>query len=155
MAINNFATIAEMKEAVGTVLGTSSWVTIDQDRINKFADATGDHQWIHVDVERATKEMPTKSTIAHGYLTLSLLPMMNYEIYQVESVVHAVNYGGNKLRFLNMVPAGSRVRGHMTLKSVEESKSGGHQVIAEVSVEIDGQERPALVAETIAVLYEK
>jgi len=155
MAINDFATIAEMKEKVGTLLGSSSWVTIDQDRINKFADATGDHQWIHVDVERATKEMPTKSTIAHGYLTLSLLPMMNYEIYQVESVVHAVNYGGNKLRFLNMVPAGSRVRGHMTLKSVEESKSGGHQVIAEVSVEIDGHERPALVAETIAVLYEK
>jgi acyl dehydratase len=154
MAINNFATIAEMKKSVGSVLGTSTWTTIDQDRINKFADATGDHQWIHVDVERAQKELPIKSTIAHGYLTLSLIPMMNYEIYQVESVVHAVNYGGNKLRFLNMVPAGSKVRGHLTLKSVEEHKSGGHQVIAEVSVEIDGQERPALIAETMAVLYE-
>ena len=154
MAVNNFANIAEMKEAVGTAMGPSEWVTIDQDRINKFAEATGDHQWIHVDVERATKELPTKGTIAHGFLTFSLLPMMNYELYQLESAVHGINYGSNKLRFLNMVPSGSRVRGHLTLKSVEEHKSGGHQVIAEVSVEIDGEERPALIAETMAVLYE-
>jgi acyl dehydratase len=154
MAVNNFKDITEMKAAVGRVLGPSEWVLIDQDRIDKFADATGDHQWIHVDVERATKEMPTKSTIAHGYLTLSLLPMMNYELYQLESAVHGINYGGNKLRFLNMVPSGSRVRGHLTLKSVEEHKSGGYQVIGEVSVEIEGAERPALIAETIAVLYE-
>jgi acyl dehydratase len=154
MAGREFQNMAEMKEAVGEELGTSDWFTIDQDQINKFAEATGDHQWIHVDVERASKEMPGGSTIAHGYLTLSLLPMMNYEIYQVKSTKSAINYGGNKLRFLNMVPAGSRVRGKLKLLSVEESRSGGHQVIAEATVEIEGQERPALVAETIAVLYE-
>ena len=154
MAVNNFANIAEMKEAIGKSLGPSEWITIDQDRINKFADATGDHQWIHVDVERAKKEMPTKNTIAHGYLTLSLLPMISYELYALESAVHGINYGGNKLRFLNMVPAGSRVRGHLTLKSIEEHKSGGYQIIGEVSVEIEGEERPALIAETISVLYE-
>ena len=144
----------DLKQYIGQELEPSGWVTVDQKMIDKFADATGDHQWIHVDVERATKELPTKGTIAHGFLTFSLLPMMNYELYQLESAVHGINYGSNKLRFLNMVPSGSRVRGHLTLKSVEMHKSGGYQVIAEVSVEIEGHDKPALIAETIAVLYE-
>ena len=146
--------VAKLKAKIGEEAGVSEWIQINQDRINKFAECTGDHQWIHVDVERATKELPTKGTIAHGFLTFSLLPMMNYELYQLESAVHGINYGSNKLRFLNMVPSGSRVRGHLTLKSVEMHKSGGYQVIAEVSVEIEGHDKPALIAETIAVLYE-
>ncbi len=146
--------ISQLKEYVGKELGTSSWVAVDQDMINKFADATGDHQWIHVDVEKAKEYMPGGTTIAHGFLTLSIVPQMIYEIYQVKSLKSGINYGANKVRFLNMVPPGSRLRLNLSLKSLEQGKDGGYQMITDATVEMEGQERPALFAEMIAVLYE-
>lgn len=143
----------DLSGLVGQEIGVSEWVTIDQDRINKFAEATGDHQWIHVDVERAKKEMPGGSTIAHGYLTLSMIPMLMSQIISYKNVSSRVNYGSNKVRFTNMVKAGSRVRARHVLKSVEPVKNNGLQMINEVTVEIEGQERPACIAETISIAY--
>jgi acyl dehydratase len=137
---------------VGTEFGVSDWVTIDQDRINKFADATGDHQWIHLDIERAKKEMPGGKTIAHGYLTLSLIPWLTGGFLKVEGVTRGINYGSNKVRFTNMVPVDSRVRARSKMLSVEP-KGGGMQVTNEVTIEIEGQQRPACVAETIGLIF--
>jgi acyl dehydratase len=142
----------ELPSLVGQELGVTDWVAIDQDRINKFADATGDHQWIHLDVERAKKELPGGKTIAHGYLTLSLLPMLGAQIMRVTGVSRGINYGSNKVRFTNMVPVGSKVRGRQKLLSAEP-KSGGMQLISEFTVEIEGQDRPALIAETIGLIF--
>jgi acyl dehydratase len=125
---------------------------IDQDRINKFADATGDHQWIHIDVERAKTEMPGGKTIAHGYLTLSLIPMLGAQIMRITGVSRGINYGSNKVRFTNMVQVGSRVRGRQKILSVEP-KGGGVQMTSEMTIEIEGQDRPACVAETIGLIY--
>jgi len=140
----------DLESLAGTEVGVSDWHTIDQDRVNLFADATGDHQWIHVDVERATKELG--SPIVHGYLTLSLLPMLGPEVLRVEGTTRGINYGANKVRFTNMVPVGSRLRMRQTCKEVNE-KAGGKQMISECTIEIEGQDRPACVAETITVLY--
>lgn len=142
----------ELPSLAGQDVGVSDWVLIDQDRINKFADATGDHQWIHIDVERAGKEMPGGKTIAHGYLTLSLIPMLGSEILRVTGVSRGINYGSNKVRFTNMVPVGSRVRGRQKLIAVEP-KAGGLQMTNEMTIEIEGQDRPACVAETISLIY--
>lgn len=142
----------ELSSLVGQEVGVSEWIMIDQNRINKFADATGDHQWIHIDVERAKAELPGGKTIAHGYLTLSLLPMLGAAIMRVTGVSRGINYGSNKVRFLNMVPVGSRLRGRQKLLSAEP-KSGGMQLISEFTVEIEGQDRPALIAETIGLIY--
>ena len=142
----------ELPKLAGQEMGTSEWVTIDQDRINKFAEATGDHQWIHVDVERAKKELPGGKTIAHGYLTLSLIPMLGAEILRVTGVSRGINYGSNKVRFTNMVPVGSRVRARQKLLAAEP-KAGGLQMTNEITIEIEGQERPACVAETISLVY--
>jgi len=142
----------ELPSLAGQETGVSDWVLIDQDRINKFAEATGDHQWIHVDVERAKKEMPGGKTIAHGYLTLSLIPMLGAEILRVTGVTRGINYGSNKVRFTNMVPVGSRVRARQKLLAVEP-KAGGLQLTNEVTIEIEGQPRPACVAETISLVY--
>lgn len=141
----------DLKNYVGKELGVSDWVLVDQERINKFADATDDHQWIHVDVERAKRELPTKNTIAHGYLTLSLLAGL--PTYEIRKKSRGINYGSNKVRFTNMVPAGSRVRLRSTLKSVEETKDGGFRTTVENVMEIEGQEKPALVAETMGIVY--
>jgi acyl dehydratase len=146
------ATFDTLPTLVGTELGVSDWVLIDQDRINKFADATGDHQWIHLDIERAKKEMPGGKTIAHGYLTLSLIPWLTGDFLKVEGVTRGINYGSNKVRFTNMVPVGSRVRARSKMLSVEP-KSGGMQVINEVTIEIEGQTRPACIAETIGIVF--
>jgi acyl dehydratase len=154
MSIVDLNTVTDLKAFEGKEIGVSSWVTVTQEMIDKFAEATGDHQWIHVDVERAKKEMPGGKTIAHGYLTLSLVPMMSYEIFSVKSVVHGFNQGADKLRFLNTVPAGSKVRMHMTVLSVDQKEDKGWRVKTIGSIEIEGQERPALYAEKIAVLYE-
>ncbi len=135
---------------VGEEVGVSDWVEISQDRVNQFADATGDHQWIHVDVERATREIGTP--IAHGYLTLSLIPMLGSGMLNVEGVTRGINYGCNKVRFTNMVPVGSKVRMRQKLLSCEP-KAGGLQLTNECKIEIDGQERPACVAETISIIY--
>lgn len=140
----------EIESLIGKEVGVSDWHVIDQDRVNMFAEATGDHQWIHVDVERATKELGTP--IAHGYLTLSLLPMLGPEVMTVEGVTRGLNYGANSVRFTNFVPVGSKLRMRQTIKEVNE-KAGGKQVISECIIEIEGQERPACVAETISILY--
>lgn len=141
---------AELESLVGEEVGVSDWFGIEQARVNQFAEATGDHQWIHVDVERATKEMG--SPIAHGYLTLSLLPMLGWQILSVTGTSRAINYGSDKVRFTNMVPVGSKVRLRQKCLEVVE-KSGGKQMRMENTMEIEGQDRPALVAETLSVLY--
>lgn len=142
--------LEELRAAVGEHLGYSDWVEIDQQRIDLFADATGDHQWIHVDPEKA-KAGPFGSTIAHGYLTLSLIPMLVWQIYTVEGTKMGVNYGCNKVRFPSPVPVGSRVRAGVELVSVEPG-SGGQQVVAKVTIEREGADRPACVAETVSVV---
>jgi acyl dehydratase len=146
------ATFESLPQLAGQEIGVSDWVEITQDRINKFADATGDHQWIHVDVERAKKEMPGGKTIAHGYLTLSLIPWLTGGMLRVEGVSRGINYGSNKVRFTNMVTVGSKVRARQKLVSVE-ARSGGMQLTNEVTIEIEGQQRPACIAETISLVY--
>lgn len=141
----------ELESLVGKEIGVSDWHEVDQERVNQFAEATGDHQWIHVDVERATKVLG--SPIAHGYLTLSLIPMLSAEVMSVSGVTRGINYGTNKVRFTNMVPVGSKVRLRQHMQSVEE-KSGGKMMVIQATVEIEGQDRPACVAETIGVLYD-
>ena len=142
----------DLPSLAGQELGTSEWMTIGQDRINQFADATGDHQWIHIDVERAKKEMPGGKTIAHGFLTLSLLPVLGAQIMRVTGVSRGINYGLNKVRFTNTVQVGSRVRGRQKLLSVEK-RGDAMQMTSEFTVEIEGQERPACVAEWIGLIF--
>ena len=146
-------TPAGMKDHVGKLIGTSDWLTVDQDRINKFADATGDHQWIHVDVARAAKEMPGGKTIAHGFLTLSLLVVLMEGVYKIAKTSRGINYGSNKVRFTSMVPAGSRIRLHQTLKALEDVE-GGVRMFFDCTVELEGSSRPALVAETIIMAFD-
>ena len=143
---------SDLTAYVGKEIGVSDWYTVTQEQINKFADATGDHQWIHVDVERAKKDLPGGKTIAHGYLTLSLIPMFAAQIMRVTGVSRGINYGSNKVRFTNMVPVGSRVRAKQKLLSAEP-RAGGMQLINEMTIEIEGQDRPACVAETISLIY--
>ena len=138
---------------VGKELGPSEWMTVDQAMIDKFADATGDHQWIHVDVERARKELPGGKTIAHGYLTLSLVPRMAATLVKVTKRARGLNYGSNKVRFTSPVPAGARIRLRMRIAAVEEVPGNGVRVTNEMTVEVEGQERPALVAETVALQF--
>jgi len=145
-------TFEELPGLAGQETGVSDWVTIDQDRITKFADATGDHQWIHLDAARAAKEMPAGKTIAHGYLTLSLIPWLTGGFLEIEGVTRGINYGSNKVRFTNMVPVDSRVRARSKLLAVEP-RGGGMQLISEVTIEIEGQERPACIAETIGIVF--
>ena len=143
----------DLKQHVGRDLTPSDWVTVDQDMIDRFAEATGDDQWIHVDVHRAQQDSPVGSTIAHGYLTLSLLVSMTRQVYAIRNQSRLVNYGSDRVRFTNVVPAGSRIRLRQELTSVEEIGGDGVRIVANCVVEIDGQERPALVAETITVAY--
>ena len=134
-------------------LGTSDWMTIDQARINEFAKATNDYQWIHIDEERAKKELPTKSTIAHGFLTLSLITHLGETIWEVKDASQIINYGLNKVRFLAMVPSQSKIRLKMKILKVENLKSKGYKVIGESTMVVEGQEKPALIAEFIALFY--
>jgi acyl dehydratase len=143
----------DLKSHIGRELGPSEWMTVDQAMIDKFAEATGDHQWIHVDVERAKREMPGGKTIAHGYLTLSLVPRMAATLLKVEKRRRGLNYGSNKVRFTNVVPAGARIRLHQRILAVDEVSGGGHRITSEMTVEVEGQERPALVAETMGIQY--
>jgi acyl dehydratase len=143
----------ELLQHVGRELGPSEWLIVEQAMIDKFADATGDHQWIHVDVERAQREMPGGKTIAHGYLTLSLVPRLAATLVRVTKRRHGLNYGSNKVRFTNAVPAGARIRLRQRLANVERVAGDGFRVTSEMTVEIEGQERPALVAEVIGVHY--
>jgi acyl dehydratase len=144
---------ADLAAYVGKEIGVSDWCTVDQAMIDKFAEATGDHQWIHVDVERARREMPGGRTIAHGYLTLSLVPRLSHAIYTVNKRSRGINYGSNRVRFTGPVPAGSRVRLRQTIKAVEPIE-GGVRVTSESTIEVEGSDRPALVAETIGLLFD-
>lgn len=143
----------DMKDLIGEEFGVSEWVTIDQPMIDKFAEATGDHQWIHVDVERAKQEMPGGKTIAHGFLTLSLVPRLGATIWKVENRSRGVNYGLNKLRFTAPVPEGARVRLSQKLLNAEDVKNDGIQLTFEHKIEIEGAERPALIAEGLSIIY--
>ncbi|AYA24059.1 Acyl dehydratase [Rhodococcus rhodochrous J3] len=145
-----FNGIDEVEKAVGEHLGHSDWLEIDQKRIDLFAEATGDHQWIHVDPERA-KDGPYGKTIAHGYLTLSLLPVLGTQIFSLEGLKMKVNYGSNKVRYPAPVPVGSRIRAGAEFKSLERTAKGANLVVG-YTIEIEGGERPALVAETVVVL---
>jgi acyl dehydratase len=142
----------DWKQHVGRELGPSDWMTVDQPMIDKFAEATGDHQWIHVDVERARKDMPGGKTIAHGYLTLSLVPRLAATLSRVKKRRHGINYGSNKVRFINPVPAGGRIRLRQRIKNVEEIP-GGVRVTSEMTLELEGQDKPALVAEILSQQY--
>lgn len=137
---------------IGMELGTSDWVAIGQDRIQSFADATGDHQWIHVDPDRAARESPFGTTIAHGYLTLSLLPMLDAQAFAVDGIGSRLNYGLNRVRFPAPLPAGGRIRAVFRLKSVEAQGAGRFLVATEATVELEGGSRPVCVAEML-VLY--
>lgn len=147
-------TAQDMQAKVGETLGTSEWLLVDQEMINKFADATGDHQFIHINEEMA-KMTPFGGTIAHGFLTLSLFPvlMAQSDCPRVEGVKMGVNYGGNKVRFLTPVRSGKRVRGHFKLLELEEKRPGQWQQTLEFSVEIEGEDKPALIAEWISQFF--
>jgi acyl dehydratase len=142
--------LAELPSLVGQELGVSDWLDITQDRVNRFADATGDHQWIHVDIERATRELG--APIAHGFLIVSLIPFLAKNIVQYQGVGRGINYGSNKVRFTNVVPVGARIRMRVKVLSVEP-RAGAYQLINQCAIEIEGQERPACVAENISLLY--
>ncbi|SEA41747.1 MaoC family dehydratase [Paraburkholderia sartisoli] len=148
-----YETLSEMQSLVGEVVGISDWTLIEQQRINTFADATGDHQWIHVDPERAAKG-PFGAPIAHGFLTLSLLPVFLEKAFAIRSVKMGVNYGLNRVRFLKPVPVNSRVRGHFKLLAFEPITPRGAQLTYEMTVELEGGDKPACVAETIVRLFD-
>ncbi|KOG87718.1 MaoC family dehydratase [Streptomyces varsoviensis] len=146
-----FTSLDELRAAVGEELGPSDWLEIDQKRIDLFAEATGDHQWIHVDPERAAGG-PFGATIAHGYLTLSLLPSLVPRVMRVENIKMGVNYGTNKVRFPSPVPVGSRLRASARVAEVAEV-TGGVQVTTVVTIEREGEAKPACVAETVSRFY--
>src|SRR3989454_4253487 len=141
----------ELLRHIGRELGSSEWITVDQAMIDKFADATGDHQWIHVDVERARREMPGGKTIAHGYLTLSLVPRMAATMLEITRRSRGINYGSNKIRFVSPVPAGSRIRPRQRIVNAEEVPGNGVRGTSGMNVGGEGQERPALVAQLIGL----
>ncbi|MBT8099190.1 MAG: MaoC family dehydratase [Gammaproteobacteria bacterium] len=144
--------IEDAKSLEGREVGVSDWITIDQERINRFADATDDFQWIHVDQERAARELPNGRTIAHGYLTLSLIPTLTAGFVRVENLARALNFGCNKVRFYTMVPNGSRVRGRATVLQARK-RGGALHLTSEVKIEVEGERKPACVAETIGMYF--
>jgi acyl dehydratase len=146
-----FSDADELRAAAGSSIGTSDWVTIDQRRIDLFADATDDHQWIHVDAARA-EDGPFGATIAHGFLSLSLLSALIAQVYEIDGGKMGINYGLNRVRFTAPVPVASRVRGHVELLDVSDF-DGGVQLTTKVTVEIEGAQRPALVAEWLTRRY--
>lgn len=145
-------TMDDAKALEGTELGVSNWIVIDQERINKFADATDDHQWIHTDPERCAREFPLGTTCAHGYLTISMIPALIDDIVKVEGLVQIVNYGINKARFRAMVPAGSKIRLKVVLQSAKK-RAGALQAIMECYIEMEGQDRPVASAEVIVMYF--
>jgi acyl dehydratase len=146
--MKSYETVADLQPLVGEPIGTSDWLLVDQERINKFAEATGDHQWIHVDVERA-KSGPFGTPIAHGFLTLSLLPKFFESAFEIRKSTMGVNYGLNKVRFMKPVPVGSRLRGHFKLLSWDALEGNGAQMLIEMSIEQEGAAKPVCVAESI------
>jgi len=150
--MREIASVAELKSLVGQEVAVTDWVGISQERVNMFADATGDHQWIHLDVERSKRESPYGGTVAHGFLTLSLLPMLVESAVSMPNCRMGVNYGLNKVRFPAPVPVGSRVRARMVLLEVEDIDSGA-QLTWKVTIEREGGDKPVCVAESIARRY--
>jgi acyl dehydratase len=149
--MRTFETIAELQPLVGQDIATSEWITVTQERIQLFADATNDHQWIHLDAERA-KAGPFKTTIAHGFFTLSLLPEMSASAFEVRGTRMGVNYGLNKVRFPAPVPSGSRLRGHFKLLAYDPL-DGGAQLTVQVTMEREGSDKPVCIAESLARRY--
>ncbi len=148
--MRTFTTLDELSTAAGEELGTSEWLQIDQDRVDRFAEATGDHQWIHVDVEAAAKG-PFGGTIAHGYLTLSLVPYLGSQVFSLETPGAKLNYGVNKVRFPSPVKVGSRVRTTVSVGDVVDVPAGKQLTLRHV-IEIEGEDKPACVAETVVLL---
>jgi acyl dehydratase len=152
MAINGYS-LSTITQFVGHEIGVSDWLTMDQERINQFADYTGDHQWIHVDVERARRESPFGSTIAHGFLTLSLASSWQYELGIIPAgVSEALNYGLERVRFLAPVKVGARIRDRVVLLTVEPKDKSRLLLKTRNTIEIEGETRPALIAETLSLL---
>lgn len=143
--------IDELQALVGRELGVSDWLEMTQERVDLFAEATGDHQWIHVDAQRAATQSPFGGTVAHGYLTLSLIPMLAQQVYRLEGLKASVNYGLNGVRFPHPVRVGARIRGRFRIKAVEPNPRGG-KVINQITIEIEGLEKPACVAETVVLV---
>lgn len=150
--MREIASLQELKALIGDEVAVSDWITITQERVQLFADATGDHQWIHLDVARSRAESPFGGTVAHGFLTLALLPMLMAQSINMSDVRMGVNYGLNKVRFPAPVPVGSNVRARMTLLSVEDI-AGGAQLIWQVTIEREGGDKPVCVAESITRRY--
>ena len=149
--MRRFQSIDGLSAAVGETLGMSSWLEVSQDMIDRFADVTGDHQWIHVDAERA-RHSPYGRTVAHGWLTVALMPRLRNEIFAVEGVKTSINYGCDRLRFIEPVPSGSRIRLSLKLLRTEPTRQQGLRALLEATIEREGAERPALVAELIVLL---
>ena len=144
--------IEDAKALIGEEVGLSDWAVIDQHRIDQFAEATSDHQWIHVDTERAAREMPDGKTIAHGYLTIALIPTLTSDFVHVENLARAVNLGLNKVRFYAPIPVGSRLRGRAKVLQARQ-RAGALLLTSEVRIEVEGQKKPACVAETLGMFF--
>jgi acyl dehydratase len=148
-----FKNFGEVKAAVGTEVGVSDWVEVTQERIDRFAEATGDDQWIHVDVDRVSRELPGRTTIAHGLLTLGLAPTFVRSVMRFDGLKNTLNYGANRIRYLAPVPAGARLRGRVTIAAAEDAPPDGLKVTYGMTIEMEGGQRPACVAEMIAIHY--
>jgi acyl dehydratase len=144
--------IDDAKALEGEEVGLSDWIVIDQNRIDEFAEATTDHQWIHVDTERAKRELPTGKTIAHGYLTLSLIPALTGKFIEVKNLTRAINFGLNKVRFYTPVPSGARVRARATVLQAR-MRAGALLLTSEVRIEIENERKPACIAETLGMYF--
>ena len=149
---NVISSFEDLKALEGMEVGVSDWFQITQDQINQFADVTLDHQWIHVDVERAQKEMPGGTTIAHGYLTLSMIPAMTAGFLEFTNLKMGINYGLNKVRFMNMVAVDSRIRARSMVQAVRQ-RSGAAQLVGMTTVDIEGETKPACVVETVSFFH--
>ncbi|MCA4920897.1 MAG: MaoC family dehydratase [Roseomonas sp.] len=142
-----------LRALIGQELGVSDWLEVTQDLIDRFAEVTGDHQWIHVDVERAKRDMPGGKTIAHGYLLLSLLPKLGAGIYKLSWPTRSINYGSDKVRIVNPVKAGARIRLRQSLVAVEDGAPGAHRITVRQTLEIEGEAKPAMIADAIRMTF--
>ena len=144
--------IEDAKALEGEEVGLSDWVVVDQHRIDQFAEATADYQWIHVDTERAAREMPNGKTIAHGYLTLALIPALTGDFVEVKNLERAINFGLNKVRFITPVPVGAKLRGRATVMQARR-RAGALMLTSEVRIEVEGERKPACIAETLGMYF--
>ena len=150
--LHEISSVEDAKNLEGEEVGLSDWAVIDQNRIDQFAEATADYQWIHVDTERAAKEMPDGKTIAHGYLTLALIPALTGKFVEVKNLARAINFGVNKVRFYTPVPVGARVRARATVVQARR-RAGALLLTSEVRIEVEGERKPACVAETLGMYF--